>query len=571
MRAGAGDEVTAQGPKGRAVLAWGVTLGVPAAVAIALYVPALSEGFISDDFTLLLAFHGAGTRELAAKVAAMFVTGVGPPSNQYRPLSMLSFALSDVVSGTDAAGWRLVNIVLHGANAALVALLVALLLRDSTTRARATAIAAGLLFAVFPPSVEAVAWIAARFDGMVLFFSLVSACAFVCSRRWFDACSLLSLAAAVAAFLCKEAAAILPVLVLALAWWKQPAGQGPARELAGAVLGAAPWLALAVAYFMLRLWIFGDPFRVFPGTSPMRTLFSGEWLSNLRSLVLWWPRAMPEPAPRIAFGGASILLVLLAIVAALRERALGRVLLVSGFAGAGAACMLLLQLAWPANGEAGRVLYEFWAIAVIGLALPLAATPPRWVAVAWFAVGVALVAQTMLARAAIERRVEAGRDMQALLGSIAAIADTVPPNGYAFVVLPDYVGSIPFGRDSQSGLMLPPLQARSLAPRLVVQTTIELGRWPDLFQRDIIGRLQREPLADVAANPLTAMVPPPHLRPDRYFCFNPGSHTLVPLALHFAPDLSDWTQQWRRALVEAGCGDSESVATRRNAAGARNS
>ena len=149
--------------------------------------------------------------------------------------------------------------------------------------------------------------------------------------------------------------------------------------------------------------------------------------------------------------------------------------------------------------------------------------------------------------------------MDALLGSIAAIADAVPSGGYAFVVLPDYIGAIPFGRDSQAGLMLPPLQKRSLAPRLVVQTSIELDRWPDLFQRDIIGRLQREPLGDVAANPLTPKVPPPHLYPDRYYCFNPRSRALVPLALQFAPDLADWTQQWQQALTRAGCGGANPV------------
>jgi len=232
--------------------------------------------------------------------------------------------------------------------------------------------------------------------------------------------------------------------------------------------------------------------------------------------------------------------------------------------------MLLLQLTWPPNGEGGRLLDEFWAIAAVGLAIPLAMTPRRGVLAAWLVVGTALIAETALTRAAIERRAQAGHNMNALLGSIAAIADTVPPEGYAFVVLPDYVGSIPFGRDSQAGLMLPPLQARSLAPRLVVQTTIELDRWPDLFQRDIIGRLQREPLADVAANPLTPKVPPPHLRPDRYYCFNPRSRVLVPLALNFAADLSDWTQQWQQALTRAGCGDESPVALRPNRPGARN-
>jgi hypothetical protein len=86
--------------------------------------------------------------------------------------------------------------------------------------------------------------------------------------------------------------------VLTLAWWKQPPARGLVRTVAGAMYHALPWLALAVAYFGLRLWIFGDPFRVFPGTSPLRTLVSGEWMTNLLSLRIWWPQIMPEALPR---------------------------------------------------------------------------------------------------------------------------------------------------------------------------------------------------------------------------------------------------------------------------------
>jgi hypothetical protein len=53
---------------------------------------------------------------------------------------------------------------------------------------------AGLAFAWFPPSAEAVAWIAARFDGMALFWMLVAACAFTASRHWRDRYALGSLA-----------------------------------------------------------------------------------------------------------------------------------------------------------------------------------------------------------------------------------------------------------------------------------------------------------------------------------------------------------------------------------------
>ena len=67
-------------------------LAIPALAAIAVYLPALSGGFLSDDYSLLHTFYGADARELAARVGKTFVSGVGPPSNQYRPLTMASFA-----------------------------------------------------------------------------------------------------------------------------------------------------------------------------------------------------------------------------------------------------------------------------------------------------------------------------------------------------------------------------------------------------------------------------------------------------------------------------------------------
>ena len=95
---------------------------------------------------------------------------------------------------------------------------------------RAAALAAGLAFAWFAPSAEAVAWIAARFDGMALFWMLVAACAFMASRAWRDRYGLASLAATVLAFMSKESAAIGPALIVALAWVKRPDGRRPAAR-----------------------------------------------------------------------------------------------------------------------------------------------------------------------------------------------------------------------------------------------------------------------------------------------------------------------------------------------------
>ena len=188
-------------------------LALPAMAAIVVYLPALPGGFLSDDYSLLHFFYGADAREVAARVGKTFVSGVGPPSNQYRPLTMASFAANTLLNGADSAAWRLVNVALHAANAALVALLSWQLAGPATRGARAAALVAGLAFAWFAPSAEAVAWIAARFDGMALLWMLVAACAFMASRAWCDRYGLASLAATVLAFMSKESAAIGPALI----------------------------------------------------------------------------------------------------------------------------------------------------------------------------------------------------------------------------------------------------------------------------------------------------------------------------------------------------------------------
>ena len=69
-----------------------LVLAIPALAAFVVYLPTLSGGFLSDDYSQLHLFYGADAHEVAARVGKTFVSGVGPPSNQYRPLTMASFA-----------------------------------------------------------------------------------------------------------------------------------------------------------------------------------------------------------------------------------------------------------------------------------------------------------------------------------------------------------------------------------------------------------------------------------------------------------------------------------------------
>ena len=101
--------------------------------------------------------------------------------------------------------------------------------------------------------------------------------------------------------------------------------------------------------------------------------------------------------------------------------------------------------------------------------------------------------------------------------------------------------------------MLPPVQPRSLSAQLVVQLAADLPRWPELLEKNIVGRLKSEPLANVTADPQTPGTTRARAVPDHYFCWSLERHALVALPLAFAPGFRDWDAMWARALDDAGC------------------
>ena len=436
------------------------------------------------------------------------------------------------------------SVLLQMGNAALVAWLAWQLVGEDPPRARAAAMMAGCLFAWFAPAVEATAWIAARFDGMALLWLLVAASAFLASRSWHDGWGLLSLAATVLSYLSKESAAIGAPLIVALAWYR--------HGLLRALPRALPWLLIAVVYFAYRHYLFGDAFRFFPGSSPVDVLLSGEWLANLPGMIDWARIAMPEATALTAFAASGIVLVVCALAAGVAERAKGRALAALALTVLAAFALLLPHWRWAGTGEGGRVLLAIGAIAMTAAALPLAAArQPR--TLAWLAAVVLLGSQYALARAAVERWVDAGEDTQTLARALSQLAQATPADSYAFVVIPDHVGAIPFGRNAQIGFMLPPIQSRPISQQLIVQTEQNLAPWPDQFTRDVIGRLKREQFDPRPSASSPPKVAPPYALPDRFLCWSPRERALQPVALALASDLANWGAEWKRALDAAGC------------------
>ena len=123
--------------------------------ALALYGPALSTPFFSDDLQYIVNnpyIHSFGWREIAA-----ILDPRGEPavlSWNYAPLHLLVHMLQWQTFGSDPLGYHVTNVLLHAAVSTLLALLFE---RWGLARGLAWALAA--IFLVHPANVETVAWI----------------------------------------------------------------------------------------------------------------------------------------------------------------------------------------------------------------------------------------------------------------------------------------------------------------------------------------------------------------------------------------------------------------------------
>ncbi len=194
-----------------------------ALLAAAPYVGSARFGFVFDDLHLIVrnVFLRGPWSPLTA-FAHDFWHGTPFGAAYYRPLVTASLALNGRLLGWGPAGFHLVNVLLHAANAVLLLALA----RRMGCPDRAALFAAAL-FAVHPVAAWPVASIVARVDLLPVLFVLLAWCA-LCAppggraglRRavWAGAFFLLAL-------LSKEsAAAFLAVPVLALRRMKDPDG-----------------------------------------------------------------------------------------------------------------------------------------------------------------------------------------------------------------------------------------------------------------------------------------------------------------------------------------------------------
>ena len=228
-----------------------------AGVSLAAYFPSLKGGFIFDDEVLV------SKNDLMKSSDGLRAIWFSTRPYEYYPISYTSFWIEWRLWRTNPLGYRITNLLLH---------VFACLLLWAALRKLAVpgSFLAALLFAVHPVNVESVAWIAQLRNMLALVFFLLSILWYVRADDWAATQEKdkgkrgevearrtagssgiwywLSLLAFIAAMLSKGSVAILPAVLLGIAWWKR----GLVRR--SVWFEIIPFAVVAVAFTAVNIW-----------------------------------------------------------------------------------------------------------------------------------------------------------------------------------------------------------------------------------------------------------------------------------------------------------------------------
>ncbi|MBK8922927.1 MAG: tetratricopeptide repeat protein [Saprospirales bacterium] len=177
-----------------------------AGLVFLVYAASVGNGFVFFDDDKAILYN----QTLKQPSLQKFFSGQN--LGMYAPLSWIGYWLGSLISGTEAWGYHLLSMLLHGANTVLAYFFLRHLLGRHWP-----AFFAAALFAVHPVQVEAVSWAAALSTVLFSCFYLLSLLAYLAWKRrpapgYFG----LALAAFLCAGLSKSAAVTLPLALIAI-------------------------------------------------------------------------------------------------------------------------------------------------------------------------------------------------------------------------------------------------------------------------------------------------------------------------------------------------------------------
>ncbi len=269
------------------------------AVVVAFW-PSLGGGFLWDDDSWIAATPSVPMHRLMRDDAGLLDIWLTAKAEDYWPLTNSLFWIEWRLWGMNPAGYRAVNLLLHGIGSVLVWRVLRRLRLEA-------AWLGAVLFAVHPVTVASVAWISELKNCLSLPLYAAALLAWLRfdeggQRRWYAA----SLVAFVLALLAKTSTVVLPVVLLACCWWRR--GRIDRRDLLRTAAFFVPALLLG-GVTMLRQ----SPHIVIPGEPMPDGLLSriaasgwvvwfylGKALLPLR-LAMLYPRWQVDPTSPTAW------------------------------------------------------------------------------------------------------------------------------------------------------------------------------------------------------------------------------------------------------------------------------
>lgn len=255
------------------------------ALALALYAPALSAGFMFDDRHLIV--ENPFLRDPRALWQSFIQprTSTGLASDMYRPLTTATLMANFALGGLQPFGYHLVNLLLHWCNGVLVYRLLRMILPKA---AWVAALVGAACFVAHPLHSNAVAYVASRSTLLATSGVLLAFWAYRQSRCdkpqrrgvWFAS----ALAAFIAALGAKETPIVVPALVILLdvTVWQETPRRAWRRWL--------PFVLIGLAYLCGRRLLIG-------AVGPLETVRPG-WFNLGAACTAVWTYLGMLVAPR---------------------------------------------------------------------------------------------------------------------------------------------------------------------------------------------------------------------------------------------------------------------------------
>jgi hypothetical protein len=139
---------------------------------------------------------------------------------------------------------------------------------------------------------------------------------------------------------------------------------------------------------------------------------------------------------------------------------------------------------------------------------------------------------------------------RALVPAVGRLHASLGPDELALVLAPGAIDDIPFARNAQGGLMLPPMYPASLSNKILVQQFDEIPLLPDKIVAGVVTTLRHRTVYDYLAGKRLTTTPPEY--PSRVVCWSSLRERLVPLDVAPGPDPQAYARSLQRA-VDTAC------------------